>query len=150
MMLTDEVAAGAICDASLRDIAAGSEYFPAYAVLKTALETWHEGHLFRLSHAGAVPASGWMGDGIARQEAAAVAASAQAVLDWSDPGNVMASVRSLQTLDGVWCAMGLRLLRMAVGQFAPGNLDLVPDPREPIPVAFEAPEAVAIGHGLFS
>lgn len=126
-LLSNEVQLTAFTDQSLADVAKGCEFFPAYAVLKTALEAWHEEHKPKPL---ALPLpdnlreqidelrdnTNWR-DKIERE-------AAVAKMDWMDPNKVRASAANL---DGHPMRIVLgRMLARILRKHAPENLGYLP------------------------
>lgn len=118
---------GAFTDASLQEIASGCEFFPAYAVLKTALQTWLDLHpvVPRLANISAD-----FQEYLDEQENKPahrdrlLDRDARCRADWSDPQKIRESIAKL---DGHPMRHHLgKILGNAVRANAPENLGYLP------------------------
>lgn len=130
-IFSDEVAIGAFCDASLTAIAAGCEFFPAYAVLKTALVTWWDGQ--QASRQPAVeysrPFQEYLDEQQNSDEHRRRVAEREAGLkqSWASPEAVRAAVLTIEREAApAYRALLGRVLGTVVARRAPDNLAFVP------------------------
>lgn len=118
----------AFTEASLNEIASGCEFFPAYSVVKTGLQTWHEA--FR-QKALASPISVAFREYLDEQEnneayKAKIANRLEAARsDWSDPSRVRASAMRIGENHPHRNSMG-KMLASLVQKHAPENLAYLP------------------------
>lgn len=146
--LAGEIPTAAFCDASLKVISEGAEFFPTYRVLREALTTWYGQHGALAVAARSEPGYGlqdWLLDrimtecgnqrgqmlrswletkGVDVDAVVAQRAATQARADWSDPAKVRASVAKLAG-HPMERALG-NLLAPSVARHAPDNLAFVP------------------------
>lgn len=128
MTLAADLPQSAFTEASLQEVASGCEFFPAYSVVKTALEAWHD---TARAKALASPISIAFREYLDEQQNTETHKErisermAAAKSDWSDPNKVRASAHRI----GDDHPHGLRLGRMLaalVGRHAPENLGYLP------------------------
>lgn len=127
-ILAGDLPATAFTEASLHEVASGCEYFPAYSVVKTALETWHEAARKRMI---ASPTSTefreWLDDREDNQASKVRLEDrlAAAKADWQDPNTVRMSAHRIGDDHPHRMRMG-RMLASLVRRHAPENLGYLP------------------------
>ena len=128
MTLAAELPASAFTEASLHEVAQGCEFFPAYSVVKTALEGWHEAHeQKRLASPVTARFQEYLDE---RQDTVAYKARlaermADAKSDWQDPGKVRASAHRIGADHPHRLLVG-RMLAALVRRHDPENLGHLP------------------------
>lgn len=135
-IFSDEVPIGAFSDASLTAIVGGCEFFPAYAVLKTALVSWWEAQaasrLPAVEHSASFQEYLDEQDGNDAHKTRAAAKAERVKADWSDPAKVRASVANLENAGPAFRSSLGRMLGLLVRLHAPENLGHVPPEFHPV------------------
>lgn len=139
-LLASEFPVAAFTDASLKSIVAGTEYFPAWAVLKTGLDAWLEANRPK---ALAPPISEKLRTSLqehldemednADNKARRADRLQAAKEDWSDPDKIRASLLKLDETTPYWKARLGRFLGQLVRKHAPENLGYLPPEFHPPP-----------------
>lgn len=142
-IFSDEVPIGAFSDASLTAICGGCEFFPAYAVLKTAVMAWWEAQeaarVPRLGYAGPLQDhfDALEGNDAHRQRVVDLAAAVKR--SWQSPASVREALAELEDAPvGMRLVLG-RLVGAAVRAHAPENLGFVPPEFHPAPIGRQDP-----------
>lgn len=128
MTLAAELPLGAFTEASLKEVANGCEFFPAYSVVKTALEAWHATERVRSLSSPVSDAVRRRLDEMQDNDAHRDRVSdrmADAKSDWADPVKVRESVRNIGEDHPHRLDMG-RILFSLVKQHAPLNIWHIP------------------------
>lgn len=118
----------AFTEASLQEVASGCEFFPAYSVVKTALEAWYSSARLR---ALASPVSIMFTEYFDEQQNTdahkqrLVDRLAAAKSDWQDPGKIRASAHRIGEDHPHRLLVG-RILAALVLRHAPENISFVP------------------------
>lgn len=127
-ILAADLPMGAFTEASLHEVAGGCEFFPAYSVVKTALEAWHAtAKLLAIPSPTSVAMQERLdeydnNDTHQRRLADRMAA---AKADWQDPAKVRASVMGIGDDHPQRIRVG-RVLAAVVRRHAPENLGYLP------------------------
>ena len=128
MTLASELPASVFTEASLHEVAAGCEFFPAYSVVKTALEAWHESARVRaLASPKSFAFQAYLDEQTNSQAHKQLMADrfAAAKSDWQDPNKVRASAVRIGADHPHRMRLG-RMLAALVGKHAPENLGHLP------------------------